>query len=361
MLAKGCRLGWIGSILVAGWVLLALAVGLNVTYAQDTDVLKDPVVLGAWLYEGHCVACHGPYAEARLAQLYEGEDDLQAAIAGGGRGCQVAWSIRYGGPLRVSEISALVHYMRTWEALGAAPTLPPLPPQPTFTPTPTPTSVARPADVDTPTPSHTPVPELDPKIRLMVEGSELARGAWLYMQNCYRCHLDYGYARMARSLSAKKVETTIRMGKAGTSMPAFGRRQGGELSSLEIQSIVRYIMAYEQLDAPPALPPGLLTAPTPDPAMLVKALLPETPLVAGDPRAGALRYVPRCAHCHGLYGEGGIGPLLAKAWSSVRPDLTVKAAIALCLSRAWNATTADGELTEQEVANLVSYILQLQP
>ena len=357
-------LRWLQLLAVIGSALLALAIGSTVTEGQDPDVLKDPVALGAWLYEGHCIGCHGPYEKARIAGLFDDEADLRAAIEGGGRGCQVAWSTRNGGPLRSAEIKALAQYMLTWEELGAAPNLSPLPPQPTATPTPLPAPGAGAAAIRDATPTPTPAPELDPQIRLIIEGSELARGAWLYTQNCYRCHLDYGYARMARALSAQKVEAAVKAGKIGTSMPAFGRREGGDLSISDIRSIVRYVMAFEQLDASPALPAGLFRPPTPDPSKLAMIPLPDIPRASGNARAGARWYVQRCARCHGLAGEGGIGPLLAKPWPSVRPDLTVKAAIAAgvpgTLMRAWDQA-AGGELTGQQVDDLVVYILQMTP
>lgn len=353
------RFGWVVLALVTAFLLLVLAGALTPTAAQD-DVLKDPIVLGAWLYEGQCTTCHGSYEKVRLAGLYDDEDDLRPAIEGGGRGCQVAWSTRYGGPLRTTEIKALAQFMLAWEDLGAAPDLPPLPPQPT--PTPQPTAPVSPQTADALSP--TPTPELDPQLRLILNGSELARGAWLYTQNCYRCHLDYGYSRMARSLSAQKVESAVKTGKVGTSMPAFSRREGGDLSSGDIRGVVRYVMAYEQLDAAPALPPGLFKPPTPDPSKLVMIPLPDIPRVNGNARAGALLYGQHCARCHGLRGEGGAGPLLAKAWPSVRPDLTVKAAIAAGVPgtamRAWDQA-ASGELTARQVDDLVTHVLQMMP
>lgn len=345
--------------LVTMCALAALAGGVTLTRAQE-DVLKDPVVLGAWLYAGQCVSCHGPYEKARLADRYDDEDSLRAAIEGGGRGCQVDWSTKYGGPLRGSEIRAVAQYMRVWEDRGAAPELPPLPPQPTSTPMPTVTASA----VEAATATAPPAATLDPKIRLIIDGSELARGAWLYTQNCYRCHLDYGFSRMARSLSGQKIESTIKAGKIGTSMPAFGRREGGDLSVSDIRSIVRYVMAFEQLGAPPALPSGLFAAPTPDPSKRVMIPLPDIPIVRGNVRAGGRIYAQQCVRCHGLTGEGGIGPILAKPWPSVRPDLTVAAAIAAGVPdtpmHAWDQA-AGGELTGQQVVNLVAYILQMVP
>ncbi len=132
------RFGWILLTFVPAFVLIALLGRPISTRAQDPDVLKDPVALGAWLYEGHCLACHGPYEKARIASLFDDEDDLRAGIEGDGRGCQIDWGAKYGGPLRATEIRALAQYMRAWEELGTAPDLPLLPPQPTSTPTPSP-------------------------------------------------------------------------------------------------------------------------------------------------------------------------------------------------------------------------------
>ncbi len=353
------RYGWALLALAATMLLLALAGGFATSLAQE-EVLKDPVALGAWLYEGQCVGCHGAYAQARLAGLYDDETALQAAIEGGGRGCQVSWGAKYGGPLRGDAIKALVQFMAAWEERGAAPDLPPLPPQPT--PTPQPTAPAAQAIAASPTP--TPTPELAPKLRLIIEGSELALGAWLYTQHCHRCHLEYGYSRMARALAEKKVESTIRSGKSGTSMPAFSRREGGDLSVREIQSIVRYVMAFEQLNAAPALPADLFTPPTPDPSRLAMIPLPVVPPVSADARAGARWYALHCSRCHGLAGEGGIGPALARPWPSVRPDLTIRAAIADGIPGApmhgWKQT-ADAALTDQQIDDLVIYLLQMAP
>jgi cytochrome c553 len=121
-------------------------------------------------------------------------------------------------------------------------------------------------------------------------------------------------------------------------------------------------MAFEQLDAAPALPPGLFTPPTPDPSKLVMIPLPDIPRVSGDARSGARTYAQHCSRCHGPRGEGEIGPILARAWPSVRADLTVKAAVAAGVPgtamRAWDQA-AGGELAGQQVDDLVAHILQL--
>jgi mono/diheme cytochrome c family protein len=213
-------------------------------------------------------------------------------------------------------------------------------------------------------PIATPTPSLDPAVRIAVEGSDLALGAWLYTQNCYRCHLGYEEGRMARSLAEETVERNIRQGKVGTSMPAFDRRQGGELRFREIQAILGYIQAWEMLGEPPALPEVLFVAPTPDPSQLMTIKPLDVAPLEGDPQRGARLYAQHCTACHGLYGEGGVGSRLAKAWPSVRPDLTIWSTIASgvpgSLMPPWEKQQG-GPLAEQEINDLVALILQWQP
>jgi hypothetical protein len=64
-----------------------------------------------------------------------------------------------------------------------------------------------------------------------------------------------------------------------------------------------------------------------------------------------------------LYGEGGVGSRLAKAWPSVRPDLTIWSTIASgvpgSLMPPW-VKKQGGPLAEQEINDLVALILQWQ-
>lgn len=328
---------------------------------QVSDPLDDPLLRGAWLYEGNCIRCHGPYQQERIGRSLD-EDDIVDALEGGSGGCSVDWSTQYGGPLRSRDLKALALYMTTWEELGQAPELSELPPQPT----PTPQATATPAagDVITASPTATPTPSLDPAVRIAIEGSDLALGAWLYTQNCYRCHLSYEEGRMARGLAEETVERSIRQGKVGTSMPAFDRRQGGELRVRELRAILGYVQAWEMLGEPPALPEVLFVAPTPDPSQLLTIKPLEVPPLGGDPQQGARLFAQHCTACHGLHGEGGIGSRLAKAWPSVRPDLTIWSTIASgvpgSLMPPWDKKQG-GPLAGQEINDLVALILRWQP
>ncbi len=42
---------------------------------------------------------------------------------------------------------------------------------------------------------------------------------------------------------------------------------------------------------------------------------------------GARLYAENCAVCHVSQGEGRVGVTLAKAWPSIRPDLSIKTTI----------------------------------
>jgi mono/diheme cytochrome c family protein len=348
---------WPVAVLAAVGVLLASAGRTVVVEAQDPDMLQGPVVLGAWLYEGNCVTCHGPYEQERVAKAYDEDDALAAALEGGSGGCFVDWGYRRGGPFRSNEIKALIAFMRAWEDSGGPLDLPPLPPQPTPTPLPSPTAPPQSSEA---APAPTPKPQLDPEIKLIIEGSELAMGAWFYTQNCHRCHLAYDVYRMGSGLAAQTIERNITKGKIGTTMPAFSRREGGELKAREIRAIVAYITAFEALDAPPALPEVLFTPPTPDPQDFLMIPLPQIAAVQGDALNGERLYARHCIACHGIRGEGGVGPQLAKVWPSLRPDLTVKAALMAGVPGtampAWEGRMS-GDLTEDEINDLVGYVL----
>jgi mono/diheme cytochrome c family protein len=324
--------------------------------AQDPvdETLSDPVALGAWLYEGNCVRCHGHYQQERVGGGYREKDELEEAIESGG--CQIKWGRLYDGPLKGKEIKALAEFMLAWEELGQAPNLPELPSQPTPTPRPSPTPAG---ESIPPTPTPTPDPMTD-EIKRIIEYNEVAKGAWLYTQHCYRCHQSYASYRQGAGMSAEEIRKFTEEGKTATQMTPFARKFGGPLFGSEIDAIVNYIVVWEALGAEPALPPALLVAPTPDPALLKPVSLPEVPLVDGDAQRGARLFALHCAECHGAAGEGRIGPRPAKAWSSVRPDLiiqsTIERGVTASAMPAWGED-AGGPLSENDVSDLTALIL----
>jgi mono/diheme cytochrome c family protein len=75
---------------------------------------------------------------------------------------------------------------------------------------------------------------------------------------------------------------------------------------------------------------------------------------------GGRLYAENCAVCHGSDGEGRVGATLSKDWSSIRPDLRVKAVIKEGVSGspmpAWSQQNG-GPLTDEEIDALTFYIL----
>lgn len=348
-------------------VMIALATP-GALLAQDapSDPLADPVVRGAWLYEGNCVRCHGVYTVARLG-VDKSSKTLKAEISGEDRqGCEIDWSISRGGPLTVKEIGAVVTFIEAWEEAGGALALPSLPAQPTPTPRPTAPPIAAGGAVVTAKPAIPAPTPLPPDLALALESNPLARGAWLYALNCYRCHQDYATGRMGMGLERDRIERTIQGGKIGSNMPAFAINEGGSLRATDIKLLVNYIEAWEQLGAAPALPAVVLetTVQRLDPAMLLPIAPPTVLPVSGDVASGALLYRAYCAACHGDGGRGGSGPPLARDWESIRPDLTLRAMVAQgapgTVMRGWGQAYG-GPLDDAALDAVVTYLLTLPP
>ncbi len=66
--------------------------------------------------------------------------------------------------------------------------------------------------------------------------------------------------------------------------------------------------------------------------------------------------------CHGPKGEGRIGATLAKAWPSIRPDISIKATISDGVQGspmpAWSQAKG-GPLNESDIDDLVAFVLAL--
>jgi mono/diheme cytochrome c family protein len=347
----GKVLGVIGGFLISLFFLYAILFA-----AQDSqkDVLSDPVAFGAWLYKDHCVRCHRPYETERLASNYD-EEELKSAIEKGG--CRVDWSRRYGGKLNNREIKSLVSFMMAWEDLNGPPPLPELPPIPgPDIPPPTTAPKKKAAKTEDAAPED----QLDKTLKALMEINPAANGAYLYVQNCYRCHLTYQKARIGRGVATDTLKRTIVNGKTSTQMTPFSRMKGGNLRNKDIDNIVTYITAWENLGAPLALPAGLLKAPEADPAALIPIGLPKFPPIQGDAHQGARLYARYCGRCHGLTGQGYIGPRLAKTWWSLRPDLTIKSFIKQGIPEsvmpAWSQN-AGGSLSAKDIEDLVTHVI----
>lgn len=188
---------------------------------------------------------------------------------------------------------------------------------------------------------------------------QLDQGGNLYAENCAVCHGADGQGRVGATLSKDwpsirpdlRVRTVIENGVSGSPMPAWSQPKGGPLTNEEIDSLVCYILSWQSGGAPVIYP---------TPTAMQRPVLTPPPGVSGDPNTGAVVYDQNCAVCHGMNGEGRVGATLAKDWPSIRPDLAIKATIERGIlgsaMPAWSQANG-GPLTEEEVNNLVAYIL----
>jgi cytochrome c oxidase cbb3-type subunit 3 len=115
-----------------------------------------------------------------------------------------------------------------------------------------------------------------------------ADGAKLYAQNCAACHGDRGAGGIGvplasvinRLVTDDYLKKTIRQGRPGRVMPAFGT-----LTDTEVNAIVRHVQSW---------------------AGGAVAHYPAT-AVRGDGAHGKALFDKHCAACHGANGEGGKG------------------------------------------------------
>ena len=129
-------------------------------------------------------------------------------------------------------------------------------------------------------------------------------GATIFGAFCSGCHGLDGMGRRSPGLPAFPsvanpdflsrvsddfLATTVRLGRPGRRMPAWGRLAGG-LRPDEITTVVRYLRTRSGI-APPS-----------DPR--------PRRWVTGDARAGERLFASICSGCHGDTGQGGEGPAL---------------------------------------------------
>lgn len=189
----------------------------------------------------------------------------------------------------------------------------------------------------------------------------LLQGAQLYAENCAVCHGAEGQGRVGATLAKDwpsirpdlTVRTIIANGVQGSPMPAWGQTNGGPLTEAEIDALVEYILSWQTGGAPRYTPAATATLRPP---------FTPPPNVEGDPNRGAVLFDQNCTVCHGPNGEGRIGAPLAKAWPSIRPDLSVRAVISNGVKGspmpAWSQANG-GPLSEQDINDLTAFILAL--
>lgn len=318
-----------------------------------SGILADPLVLGAWIYEGKCVSCHGDYDSAHMAEEYDDEAELVEAI--GSTGCRISWARKEGGVLGHNEINGLVQFMTAWEEAGERPNLPELPPQPVEVVQVPAKKNRKKQSVNV---SDSQKDPLAPELRQVVENNPIAMGGWLYTTNCYRCHLTYDQARMGKGLERESVHRFISEGKTSTQMSPFSRMLGGNLKNSEIRAVVDYVTTWEKAGENLAIASELMTPPALDPSEFIPIRLTRFLDVTGELQSGAELYRSNCSLCHGGAGKGYLGPPLFGFWS-LRPDLylksTIKKGVPESPMPSWEK--GDHRLSAKDIDDLVSYIV----
>jgi mono/diheme cytochrome c family protein len=185
-------------------------------------------------------------------------------------------------------------------------------------------------------------------------GTSVELGRQLFSQNCSTCHGEFGEggANPARSgdiiapistgeyLKTRDDSTlraVISQGQPNFGMSPFSTSFGGPLGEDEIDAIVAFLRAWEN-NPPVELPPEVAS--------------PEVSL------NGPEVYQEVCAQCHGVDGEGGLGPSFQDpAFQNSRTDQEIFDAINL----GHEATSMIGWgeiLAARQIEELVNYIRQ---
>ncbi|MCC7353987.1 MAG: c-type cytochrome, partial [Anaerolineae bacterium] len=154
------------------------------------------------------------------------------------------------------------------------------------------------------------------------QGGDPERGAALYAENCVVCHGPDGQGRVGATLAAPfasvqpeaLLRQTIVRGVAGSTMPAWGRANGGPLSDAQVEDLVAFVLSLSGGQAPK------VPTPTPFPVTPIPTAVGAT----GDPNRGAQVYAENCVTCHGPDGQGRIGAVLAKDFPAIQPNAYIR-------------------------------------
>jgi mono/diheme cytochrome c family protein len=144
----------------------------------------------------------------------------------------------------------------------------------------------------------------------------------LFRTNCTGCHGADGKLGPAPPLndplfrgivSEEDLKHVISSGRPGTPMPAFARENGGALTALQIQILVKEIkgVSYKITDSESGKPRTVVASASGmqprwgTPPVASTAPPYALPRAAGDEKRGARVFALACAGCHGDQGEGG--------------------------------------------------------
>jgi cytochrome c oxidase cbb3-type subunit 3/ubiquinol-cytochrome c reductase cytochrome c subunit len=223
-------------------LLVVLACGVSGTLECGGHTMSEPELRGATVYRRMCFVCHGDDGQGYAAdsapaianaQFLSVVTDryLETAIGNGRSGSTMsAWSTMRGGPLAPREITMLVTYLRSYERFPRA-TLDDSPPR-----------------------------------------GDAKRGAATFAAQCAGCHGDHGtegpYVRIGNpdllgSAGNGMLRATIRDGRPGTLMTAFGSKLGGDGVEDVVAALRQWQSQSTQARPPPAKAPPLPLGPVP--------------------------------------------------------------------------------------------------
>jgi mono/diheme cytochrome c family protein len=182
-------------------------------------------------------------------------------------------------------------------------------------------------------------------------------GATLYGTFCAACHGSAGEGRRYPGMppfpaignpdflalaSDAFITGTVRSGRPGRRMPAWGEKEGG-LRPTEIVEVVSYVRRFSGGVRPEAdrKPPRW---------------------VRGDPKEGIRLFTAHCASCHGPRGEGGEGPalnnkvLLANATDTYLTETIRRGRRGTAMEGFANSSTVRPALATAEIESIVTYL-----
>jgi mono/diheme cytochrome c family protein len=177
----------------------------------------------------------------------------------------------------------------------------------------------------------------------------------LYGEYCAGCHGDEGRPGAALALTdpvylALVDDVTLRRvnaaGVPGTSMPAFARSAGGQLTEAQVAVIARELRARSRR-----------------PDDLAGVTLPPYAAPPGDAQRGERAYAARCASCHGAAGGGGAhgGSVTDPSYLALVSDQGLRTAVlvgrpALGMPD-WRGADAGPPMSAQEIADVVAWLI----
>jgi mono/diheme cytochrome c family protein len=191
-------------------------------------------------------------------------------------------------------------------------------------------------------------------------GTSVEVGQQLYSQSCAVCHGEFGEggpnpsragdiifpistAEYLKTRDDSTIKAIIAQGQPNYGMSPFGSAFGGPLDDEDIDVVVSYIRSWEA-DPPVELPPEIVIDVEETIALDTKQI-----------------YDQLCSQCHGLNGEGGLGPSFENTqFQSTRTDTQLFDAINLGHDATSMISWGD-VLSADQVQKMVLLIRQFKP